>query len=335
MKPLSWVGALLALPLHAMAAAGYSALDITPPGMSACSPGAVNAQGQVAGHARLDSLGVQRGFVTGPGGVGARLIGTLGGSHSYVSGLNDRGQAVGQASVVGDAFQQAILVEDGATKPTPIGQPAASGYASAVSPKGRVVGGAQDPSDRLYHAFITRGGRLTPRQLDAGLTPTAVLSDGTMAVTVDQGTAMRAAITGPDASGLTLLGTLGGNNTFALGMNRSRVAVGFASNAGESRTQAFVTDPGGANLRALGLPGVYSLAQSINAQGKVVGFYTIDWTDGMHAYVAKVDGTWKALDSLVTLPSGVALQQAWSINDAGQISARGTDGRCYLLTPLP
>lgn len=328
--------ALLALLApQAQAAARYSALDITPAGTVSCQPAAVNGSGQVVGTTMLSPAGPARGFVTGPNGVGARLVDTLGGSHSRLQGLNDRGEAVGQASVAGDTAEQAIVVAAGATVPTPIGQAGRSSYATTLTAKGRVVGGALDPADGLYHGFLTSGARYRPLSLAAGTTPMGVLADGTVAGAIDQpGGGSRAFITGPDGQGMTLLGTLGGHTTFALGMNKSGVLVGFAGNADGSAHHAFVTDPGGGQLRDLGVPGLFALAQNLNNKGKVVGFYTDDWSR-LYAFVATIGGTWKTLDSLVTLPGGATLTQAWGINDAGQISASGSDGRCYLLTPLP
>lgn len=315
-------------------AAGYTALDVTPADTSDCRPWGLNASGQVVGSTVLAESGQTRGFVTGPAGAGARLIGTLGGSSSTLGKINDRGQAVGQAALPGDNDAQAILVEAGATAPTPIGALGQSGVAYALNKKGRVVGSMFDPSDRFYHAYITSGRQYEPRLGGAWQVPAAVLADGTVAGTVDLGTAWRPYITGPDASGMTLLDTLGGMITLAYAMNKDRVVVGFATNADNSWRHAFVTDPGGSGLRDLGLPARYSAAHDINKHGKIVGYLNLEGT-GNTAFVANRDGSWKILDSLVTLPGGASLTVGEGINDLGQIVAQSSDQRCYLLTPTP
>ncbi|MBN8486982.1 MAG: hypothetical protein J0M20_04500 [Burkholderiales bacterium] len=334
MKRRSLMGALLVLPLQAMAATGYSALDVTPADSSDCRPLGLNASGQVAGWTALAGTGQTRGFVTGPAGANARLIETLGGSGSWLGKINDPGQAVGLSYLPGDVSTQAIVVEAGSTVPTPIGVLGRSGSARAINNKGRVIGNLYDPSDHLEHAFITRGRGYRPRLGEAGLTQAAVLIDGTVAGTTYLGTSWRAYITGPDASGMTLLDTLGGTFTAATGMNKHRVVVGWASNADSTWHHAFVTDPGGSGLRDLGLPAPFSMARAINKHGQIVGSYTIDAPRDV-AFVAKIDGSWKALDSVVTLPDGATLTDAFDINDVGQITAYGSNMRCYLLTPTP
>lgn len=329
-----WAAALATLLADAALATGYTALDVTPADTFNCMPRGLNRSGQVVGHTGLPNFGPHRGFVTGPAGADARLIDTLGGSDGSLSKINDLGQAVGQAALPGDVDYQAIVVEPGATVPTPVGTPGKTIDAQAINNKGRIVGRTRGPTDSLYYAYITTGRHNRPQLGGVGQAPSAVLSDGTVAGSVDTGVAWRGYITGPHATGSTLLGTLGGKYTFVYGMNKHRIVVGTASNADDSWRHAFVTEPGGTGLRDLGLPGTSSAAHAINKHGKIVGSLSLDLSRWF-AFVAQLDGSWTALDSLVTLPGGATLTTAFDINDAGQIVAVSSNGRCYLLTPTP
>lgn len=323
----------LALSVPAAAADKYSALDITPPDVQDCYAGPLNKLGQVVGNVHTFWAAGSNGFITGPNGANPTMIGTLeGGDYSSLFGINDRGQAVGNSSVPPDYHAHVILLEPGSNMLTDLGSFGGT-YAAgkAINNKGRIAGFANKANGTLY-GFVSRGAqhRLTP--IGANLWTTAINATGMVTGSLDSETDRKAFITGPDATGVTVLGSLGGMIAMGLDLNDSGVVVGFSTNEGETWQHAFVTDAGGSNLRDLGLPGNNSAAQGVNNKGRIVGRY-IDMGVS-RAFIASATGGYKDLNTQVTLPGGVLLAEATGINDKGQIAASGSDQRCYLLTPL-
>ena len=139
------------------------------------------------------------------------------------------------------------------------------------------------------------------------------------------------------------LGTFGGNASHAYGINAAGQVVGGAQTSG-SKTHAFVwTDLDGerdldaGEMADLGAPADgSSRAHGINAAGVVVGYAQAP-TPTTWAFVYE-DGSMLNLNDLALPGHGWQLQEAWDINDAGQIVGLGknpanmTHG--FLLTPL-
>jgi probable HAF family extracellular repeat protein len=143
------------------------------------------------------------------------------------------------------------------------------------------------------------------------------------------------------------LGTLGGKSSDARGTNDLGQAVG-SSDRGNGTSHAFRTgpnqpiNPATDDLGALGGPS--SHANAINNQGDVVGgTMTAEREDLAFLFTG---GKMIDLNSRVTLGTGWILEDAWDINDRGQILAIAVDfrsrdprfrppRRTYLLTPAP
>ena len=147
--------------------------------------------------------------------------------------------------------------------------------------------------------------------------------------------ANRVFITGANGVGVTYLETLGGTYGFASAVNASGQVAGYSTTSGNAAEIATITGPNGIGLISLGvLGGNQSIARAINDSGRAVGFSKIGSGDTIHAFITTADGAGMVdLNSFVVLAGGHFLTEATGINAAGQITAIGSNGRSYLLTP--
>ena len=122
-----------------------------------------------------------------------------------------------------------------------------------------------------------------------------------------------------DGGGWNKLGTLGGNDTFATGINDSGQVVGESNSKIDSQVfHAFITGPNGVGMTDLGtLDGGngYSSATGINDAGQVVG-YSSNAGGSSRAFVTGPNGV--GMTDLGTLPGG-SYSAATGINAAGQV----------------
>lgn len=111
--------------------------------------------------------------------------------------------------------------------------------------------------------------------------------------------------------------------------------AGYGFTADDTLSHALLARLGTPGLTDLGAlePDGWSNAHGVNDAGIVVG---IDASPGGVATAFVLDASDRMmtdLNTLVTLPAGVMLDDAVAINSKGQIAAEGTDGHAYLLTP--
>lgn len=356
----------------------YSVLHLASLGGGSSYAADINTSGQVAGQATLANGDTHA--VLWQAGTAIDL-GTLGGSYSYATGINASGQVVGYAALPADSAYHAFVVTpvDSDNNGTPdtwyrdadlngsndlmrdLGTLGGS-YSSAdgINDSGQVVGWAYDALE-IQHAFLWNSGAMTDLATlpgDTGSTATAINSGGSVAgcswtQTVDPAFLWTPDQTQGTTGTMTSLGTLGGMNSFAYGLNDAGQVVG-AADTGYGSQHAFLAQ--GGVMQDLGTLSAFpdaSWANDVNNAGHVVGSslridtyydyyvyydeygdpyyewysYTVDtsdaalWQNGM-----AVD-----LNSLVSTGSG-GLEQAQAVNDAGQIAANGY-GQAYLLTP--
>jgi probable HAF family extracellular repeat protein len=87
-------------------------------------------------------------------------LGTLGGSISSASGMDNRGQVVGHAYTTGNSAPRATLW-DGSTTPTDLGTLGGSySTANGINDSGQAVGSSTLAGDREYHATLWNGATL-------------------------------------------------------------------------------------------------------------------------------------------------------------------------------
>ena len=139
-------------------------------------------------------------------------------------------------------------------------------------------------------------------------------------------------ITGPNGIGITDLGTLGGAQSAARGINASGQVVGYSEpdHKPVTASRAFITGPNGEGMRDLGtLPAsiggssseLSSYATGINDAGQVVGgsqkFFDLGYDYGFQLYNT----------AFITGPNGVGMREigtafpsnAHAINSSGQV----------------
>ena len=151
---------------------------------------------------------------------------------------------------------------------------------------------------------------------------------GTTAVTAHAYRSLRA----PARAGITDFETRAGRpflleaGTVAYGFNSRTGIVGSAWFDDSSANHAFLFN--GAMVSDLGtLGGTESAALAISSSGLIVGW--ADTSDGKrHAFLWS-SGNMVDLNDFVSLEEEVVLEEATSIDNAGQISAHGSDGRMY------
>jgi probable HAF family extracellular repeat protein len=131
-----------------------------------------------------------------------------------------------------------------------------------------------------------------------------------------------------------MLGTLGGRSSAAFDVNDlGQIAGTWVTATGD--THAFLYD--GTQMNDLGSLGQYGFVWGMNLSGQVVGNTSTPSGD-FRAFVY-ADGAIEDLNSLIAPGSGLTLEFADDVNDAGQIVGEAFDAKgnsvAFLLTPTP
>lgn len=312
-------GFLLLFAATALANPIYTIASLGGLGGSTATGYAVNSSGQVAGWGQAASGG-QQAFVSAGTGMQALPLGA--GTESYAYGINDAGTIVGNTYVNGQSHGT-IWTSAGATD---LG---ANTYATAINSSGEVAGSNGS-------AFVVLKGNVEDLAMPSGMNWSAAYGINDAGVVVGDGRSANGTFQGliwnPDGSVQTL-GTLGGVSSQAMGINNSGEVVGFASLA--TGYQHAFSEVNGSMLD-LGSLGGSSYAYGINASGEIVGYSWLASGD-QHAFIY-LDGTMLDLNLLLPANSGWILEQAFGINDSGQITGMGLyngQSTAFLMTDPP
>jgi probable HAF family extracellular repeat protein len=134
----------------------------------------------------------------------------------------------------------------------------------------------------------------------------------------------------------TDLGTLGGQNSDAYAINASGQVVGYADTASGGWHPFVYSNGHMTDLGSFDSAWPNGVAEGINTAGQIVGYMASATT--YHAFLYS-DGQMTDLNSLISPTAGWTLEEATSINDAGQIVGYGVNPsgqvESYLLTPVP
>ncbi|KQV79818.1 hypothetical protein ASD15_17485 [Massilia sp. Root351] len=294
----------------------------------------INNQGVVLGNEWREETHASTGFIDKGG--SRTWLDTL----MFASSINDAGAIGGTA---GDIITAGYVVGGAGAVMLPPMQPQGSVSVAALNGKGHAVGSA----DAIYrpdgsgpygegsfdsHAYVYRDGAMADLGTLAGhrySSAAAINADGAVAGHSREraGDGIRRAFL-HDGAGMIDLGTLGGAESWATGINDSGAVVGVSRLAGEG-VHAFLyadgvmvdLDPGGADSEAF----------DINNAGQVVG-------RGKSGGFLYANGVMTDLDTLIA-PGAWHIASAVGINDLGQIVGQACNGygECVgaLLSPVP
>jgi probable HAF family extracellular repeat protein len=255
--------------------------------------------------------------------------------YSYAYGINDAGLIVGCATDELGATSIGYLYSGGQMQQL-------TGWisAQAVNNAGQVVGCAWPASGNYTHAFLYSGGQMQ----DLGTLPGDVKSFAyglnNAGQVVGQSESSRGALQAFLYSGgqMQALGTIaGGFSSIAYGINDSGQVVG-DSDTDSGAWHAFLYSGGQVNdLGTLG--GSESHGTGINSLGQVVGYSNyLTGSGNDHAFLYS-NGAMIDLNTLIDPSSGWTIDQAYAINDEGQIVGDGVNSAgqwdAFLLTPTP
>src|SRR5215203_2441281 len=297
-------------------------------------------------------------------------LGTLGGSSSYATGINDSGQVIGD-SYTSAGEQHAFLYDEGATpKMQDLGTlGGSSSYATGINDSGQVVGDSYTSAGE-QHAFLydsTNGMKdlndlISANSGETIYEATAINTDGKIAATVfkhfdmapnfcgqesDSWDSYLAAVLTPATTatpttyGVQDVGTLGADYSYAMSINGSGQVVGrsfrssFAGSCSNDCFRAFLYDSTN-GMKDLGTLGGDSRAWGINDSGQVVGNSYVSGS-GDHGFLKESGQPMIDLNTLLPADSGWTIHDARAINTDGKIAATGhKDGvgtHALLLTP--
>ena len=312
------------------------------------APTGLNEKGQVVGfmYTTKSPMFTGNGFITGPNGVGLRLLASpLPNNRVAADGVNDLGQVTG-TFFHGPIFSRAFLTEPDGGTPHPIGP---SGFnfdgwhPDAVNNRGQITGQAPLANGLEAHAFLASSDGEVFKDL------------GTLGGTVSLGTDINdkgqvaglssrngitffhAFLSEPDGGRLHDLGTLGGHFSGANAVNELGQVAGDSSLKGDNTQHAFLSGPDGGPLLDLGtLGGSFSDALDVNDLGIVVGSSAVA-LGPTHAFIYSPTFGMQDLNDLINPDLGLELTAASFINNRGQVLAGGiVDGlqQTFLLTPI-
>ncbi len=273
----------------------------------------INASGQIVGHSYVGGTTDYHAFLwTSTGGM--QSLGTLGGCCSSARAINSSGEVAGWSETPGDTGKHAFLWTP-VSGMQDLGTLGGDSFGTAINEIGAVAGLSYGNSG--ISAFLwtpTSGMRALPNQfssilaLGLGLNAHRVIG----AAFIHPFDTLRAVVW-KVGEGMRSLGTLGGNNSEALGINASNEVVG-DSFVSKGIDHAFLWTPG-AGMQDLGtLGGKKSFAIAINSSGQIAGYsYTSAGASEQHAVL----WTGQVPQDLGTL--GGTNSFALGINDTGQV----------------
>lgn len=261
-------------------------------------------------------------------------LGTLGGSYSSARGINDKGQVTGSSNISGDDYQHAFFwtAAGGMQDLGTLG--GNYSWAACINKSGQVVASSYPSGDENQRAFLwsKKGGMRDLGTLGGSSSYAYAINDKGKVV----GQAQTAAGNWHAflwSGAMKDLGTLGGDWSRSEMINNFGMVVGGSSITNE-QSHAFAWTSKGGMVNLSGPDWNHSREPRVNNWGQVVGHFHGPPDNNCRAFFWTAQTGGLDLTSLVVdLPGGVILNDAPDINDRGEILARGSNGRSYILVP--
>jgi probable HAF family extracellular repeat protein len=333
------LSAALAFPAICCAAT-YTVTDLGTLGGAGSSGLGINASGQVTGASDTTGDTESHAFLwtpTTPNGTSGTMhdLRTLGGTQAEGVSINASGQVTGYSLTSGNS-QHAFLYDGAMHDLGTSGERSSQG--NGINASGHLVGASWDGATN--RAFLYDGTRHY-LDLSGGTSNSAVAIN--VSGQVAGSTGLDAFLWTPTTpNGVTgtsiLLGSLGGFETTANGLNDSGHVTGESRGASFSSNHAFLYDGTMHDLGTLG--GGYSNGYGINASDQITGESSTPGDAATHAFLYTPGSGMVDLNSLIDPLLGWNLGIGQAINDVGQITGygyHGDDGQlhAFLLTPVP
>ncbi len=223
-----------------------------------------------------------------------KMLGTLGGSQSYATGINESNQVAGYATTPNDATTHGFLYSPTSSGLLDLGTligPGGNSAAYALNNFG-AVGGSSDTGkfdgfgNPITDAVIWSVGKTTQIS-DIGNLSGATFAQVSALNNFGVATGFSSFASGQThafvyfSGQMNDIGTLGGSSAQGLGINDLGYVVGVSNTTGDAGIDAFLWTPftGMIDLNSLlpaGSPWVLLQASAINDEGKIVGYGTIN-----------------------------------------------------------
>jgi uncharacterized membrane protein len=328
---------------HAVAAPPptYIAHELKQPGAGTLRAAAINNAGTVTGFTHAESASAtERGFVaSGPGSIDT--FAAFGTAYTEPAAIGATGWIAGR--YFGSAHQrpQAFVRDPAGTVTNPFaGDPAAHVEMTGVNAAGTAVGFHRATLDAQPLAFAWSGGTVTWLGTGGGVasTATAINDTGVIAGYMVERHGDEWAFRFEDGK-MKLLPRMFQNESFgddrAYGINAAGTVVGGCHQG--AIEYACQWKRGAIYAQFIGaLAGLHARALSVNTAGQTVG--EAEDGQGQLRAVLYLSNETLDLNAATTLPVGVWLHTASSINDSGWITVGGHDGyreRHFVLEPVP
>lgn len=317
---VSILAATLAINGHAQNATTHAFLWSTATGMrdlgsiggGSSYANGINNAGQVVGY--YETASSYHAFLW-TASSGMQDLGTLGGDFAIASGINSAGQVVGGSSNASGEVHAFLWTATSGMKDLGDTLRGTFSDAVAINDQGAITGTASQVGDTRYVAFL----RTPPHKWIQALGTLgshfsyghAINAGGTMAGSSPLNNNLNPyhAFIRRAGSRLFDIGTLGGGNSTALGINSSEQVVGWSG----FFPQAFLWNATSGMQALPTLGGQNSSALAINSNSQIVGFSDLSPTVS-HAVL------WPSPDQIQDLGTlGGRNSAAYGINDLGQV----------------
>ena len=259
------------------------------------SANAINASGEIVGFSNNGSA--DRAVYWSNSGAAATDLGTLGGANAFATSINAAGKIGGGSNFDGSSDVHAAVWNSSIASPTDFGTLGGNrGEVLAINTSGRAVGYGRNLSQSSF-PLTWASGSSTPTQLsDLGgsnsHSANAINDAGDIVGQSKTGSGNLKAVLwdfdGVSSYTLTDLGTLGGNQSLAYGINASGLIVGESWFDETEKSHAFLYSGGtmyDLNSLVSGAGGwTLVSATAINDSGQIVG-YAVDGVGNEHAFL--------------------------------------------------